>query len=155
MFWGRGNGWSVGAIVRVLENLPPDDPDRGKFEQLLREMLSRLVTLQDAEGYWNTSLLDREFYPNPETSASGFIAYGLWWGIYHGVLPAGEYLPAAWKAWDALVRAVHPDGMLGSVQAIGDAPENITPEKNEVYGTAAFALAGKEVYQYLLTTQSL
>ena len=155
MFWGRGNGWSVGAIVRVLENLPPDDPDRGKFEQLLREMLSRLVTLQDAEGYWNTSLLDREFYPNPETSASGFIAYGLWWGINHGVLPAGEYLPAAWKAWDALVRAVHPDGMLGSVQAIGDAPENITPEKNEVYGTAAFALAGKEVYQYLLTTQSL
>lgn len=154
MFWGRGNGWSVGAIVRVLENLPPDDPDRGKFEQLLREMLSRLVTLQDAEGYWNTSLLDREFYPNPETSASGFIAYGLWWGINHGVLPAGEYLPAAWKAWDALVRAVHPDGMLGSVQAIGDAPENITPEKNEVYGTAAFALAGKEVYQYLSTTQS-
>ncbi len=153
MFWGRGNGWVVGSLVRVLDNLPPDDPDRGFYETLLREMLSRLVTLQDAQGYWNTSLLDREFYPNPETSASGFITYGLWWGINNGLLPEKEYLPYARKAWEALVRAIHPDGMLGSVQAIGDAPENITAEGNEVYGTAALALAGKELYKYLINNR--
>ena len=148
VFWGRGNGWVVGALARVLDNLPADDPDRGRFEQLLRGMLARLVTLQDADGYWNTSLLDREHYPNPETSASGFITYGLWWGINHGLLDEETYLPYARKGWDALVRAVHPDGMLGSVQAIGDAPANITPDKNEVYGTAALVLAGLEAARH-------
>lgn len=149
MFWGRGNGWTVGAIVRVLENLPKDYPDRSKYERLLNEMMSRLVKLQDSEGYWNTSLLDREYYPAPETSATGFITYALWWGINNGVLKEKAYLPYAKKGWEAMVKAVHPNGMLGNVQAIGDAPKNIGKDNNEVYGTASLVLSGKEVYKYL------
>ena len=149
MFWGRGNGWTVGAIARVLSQLPADYPDRPKYEKLLQEMMSRLVTLQDADGYWNTSLLDREYYPNRETSATGFFTYALWWGINNGVLDKDVYLPYAEKGWRAMVDAVHPNGMLGSVQAIGDAPENITSDKNEVYGTAALVLSGLEVFKYL------
>lgn len=149
MFWGRGNGWTVGAIVRTLTYLPKDYPDRNKYEKLLKDMMSRLVTLQDADGYWNTSLLDREFYPNAETSATGFITYALWWGINNGVLDEKEYLPYAKKGWQALVKAVHPNGMLGSVQAIGDAPAKISPQSNEVYGTAALVLTGKELLLYL------
>lgn len=34
-----------------------------------------------------------------------------------------------------------------------DAPQNITAEKNEVYGTAAFALAGLEVARYARENQ--
>jgi len=149
MFWGRGNGWTVGAIARVLENLPKNYPDRPKYEKLLNDMMSRLVKLQDAEGYWNTSLLDREYYPSPESSATGFITYALWWGINNGVLKEKVYLPYAKKGWDAMVKAVHANGMLGSVQAIGDAPKNISPDNNEVYGTASLVLCGKEIFKYL------
>lgn len=149
MFWGRGNGWTAGAIARVLDYLPKDYPDRKKYEKLFRDIMSRIVQLQDAEGYWNSSLLDRTFYPNPETSATGFFTYALWWGINNGLLKERDYLPYAKRGWEAIVKAVHPNGMLGRVQAIGDAPAHITADKNEVYGTAALVLAGLEVYKFV------
>ncbi len=49
-----------------------------------------------------------------------------------------------------MVKAVQPTGMLGFVQPIGDAPQNVSAEKNEVYGTAAFMLAGLEVIEYVV-----
>ncbi len=148
VFWGRGNGWVVAAIARVLNFLPEDYPDRDRYVRLFREMMSRIVSLQDENGYWHTSLLDRETYTSPETSATGFFTYALWWGINRGILSEREYLPAAVKAWKAMVAAVHPDGKLGYVQPIGDAPQNISADKNEVYGTAALALAGLEAARY-------
>lgn len=67
---------------------------------------------------------------------------------YKALYDKETYLPIAIKAWEAMVDAVHDEGMLGYVQPIGDAPQNITAEKNEVYGTASFALAGLEVARY-------
>ncbi len=148
VFWGRGNGWVIGSLARILNYLPETHPTRDRYEQLFREMMSRIVTLQGKDGYWRTSLLDPVTYPSPEASATGFFTFGLWWGINNGLLSEKEYLPAAKKAWSAMVAAVHPDGKLGYVQPIGDAPQNITADKNEVYGTAAFALSGLEVAAY-------
>lgn len=148
VFWGRGNGWVVGAIARILDFLPKNYHSHSKYVGLFQEMMSRIITLQDAKGYWHTSLLDYETYTSPETSASGFFTYALWWGINRGFLDEAKFLLPATKAWQAMVTAVHPNGMLGYVQPIGDAPQNITADKNEVYGTAAFALAGLEVARY-------
>ncbi|SCD21019.1 Rhamnogalacturonyl hydrolase [Proteiniphilum saccharofermentans] len=148
VFWGRGNGWVIGAIARVIDFLPRDYYDRNRYTNLFQEMMSRIATLQDENGYWHTSLLDYETFTSPETSASGFFTFGLWWGINRNLLDKKTYLPIAIKAWEAMVAAVHNNGMLGYVQPIGDAPQNITAEKNEVYGTAAFALAGLEVARY-------
>ncbi|MCC8019051.1 MAG: glycoside hydrolase family 88 protein [Rikenellaceae bacterium] len=149
VFWGRGNGWVAAAIARLVDLLPEDYPSREKYLSLFADMMSRIVTLQDARGYWHTSLLDPESYPSPETSATGFYTYALWWGLNNGVLDRETYLPHAVKAWTAMVEAVHPGGKLGWVQPIGDAPENITADKNEVYGTAALALAGAEIVEYI------
>lgn len=148
VFWGRGNGWVIGALARVLDFLPKDYNTRDRYVKLYQEMMTRIATLQDENGYWHTSLLDYETFTSPETSASGFFTFGLWWGINRGLLDKDTYLPIAIKAWEAMVAAVHDNGMLGYVQPIGDAPQNITAEKNEVYGTAAFALAGLEVARY-------
>ena len=148
VFWGRGNGWVVGAIARVLDFLPKDYHSKDQYIKLFQEMMSRIATLQDKNGYWHTSLLDYETFTSPETSASGFFTFALWWGINRNLLDKETYLPIAIKAWEAMVDAVHENGMLGYVQPIGDAPQNITAEKNEVYGTAALALAGLEVAKY-------
>jgi unsaturated rhamnogalacturonyl hydrolase len=151
VFWGRGNGWVIGALARVLDFLPENYHSRDRYVGLFQEMMTRISSLQDENGYWHTSLLDYETFTSPETSASGFFTFGLWWGINRGLLDKETYLPIAVKAWEAMVNAVHEDGMLGYVQPIGDTPQNITAEKNEVYGTASFALAGLEVLKYCLS----
>ena len=148
-FWGRGNGWVLAALARVQNLLPADYPSRPRYAQLFREMAERLSSLQGEDGFWRTSLLDPADYPNPESSATGFITYGLWWGINRGLLDRAAFLPAAKAGWTALVSAVQPGGKLGWVQPIGDTPDHISADKNEVYGTAAFVLAGGEVLQYI------
>ena len=49
-----------------------------------------------------------------------------------------------------MVKAVQRSGKLGYVQAIGDTPQNVGADSNDVYGTAAFMLAGLEVSKYVL-----
>jgi len=149
LFWGRGNGWVVAAMARILNFLPADYPSRPRYEKRFQEIMSRIVSLQDPNGYWHTSLLDTVTYKSPETSASGFYTFALWWGINNGLLKKDIYLKPAVRAWQAMVLAVQPSGMLGYVQPIGDAPQNVSALKNEVYGTAAFMLAGLEVAKYV------
>jgi rhamnogalacturonyl hydrolase YesR len=148
VFWGRGNGWVVGAFARVMNYLPDNYPALPQYQKVFNEIMSRIVTLQDKNGYWHTSLLDPASFPSPETSATGFYTFALWWGINHGLLDKETYLQPAIRAWQAMVSAVQSSGMLGYVQPIGDAPENVSAQKNEVYGTAAFILAGLEVSKY-------
>jgi hypothetical protein len=149
VFWGRGNGWVLAALARVMNLLPEDYPDIDKYESMFKEMASKLVRLQGQDGFWRASLLDPDSYPSPESSATGLISYGLWWGINKGLLDENIFLPAAKASWTALVSAVQPCGKLGWVQPIGDTPEHLSPEKNEVYGTAALVLAGGEILKYI------
>jgi len=51
------------------------------------------------------------------------------------------------EAWQGLIGAVHQDGKLGNVQAIGAAPAKLTAEDNQEYGSGAFLLAGSEMYK--------
>jgi len=149
VFWSRGNGWVLAGMARVMENMPANHPDKKRFEQLYKDMASRIAALQQPDGSWHASLLDPESYPVKETSGTGFYCYALLWGLNHGLLDAKTYWPVAKKAWAALVTSVHPNGMLGYVQRIGAAPDNVTYESTEVYGVGAFLLSGTQLYQYL------
>jgi rhamnogalacturonyl hydrolase YesR len=147
IFWSRGNGWVFGGLVRVLEELPEDYPDRAKYEKIYKQMAAKIMKIQPAEGMWHSSLLDPVSFPSKEASGSGFYCYGLAWGINHGLLDAKTYLPAVRKAWVGLVNCVHPDGKLGNVQPIGADPRHVTDDQTEIYGVGAFLLAGSEVYK--------
>lgn len=146
VFWSRGNGWVFAGTARMLEELPADHPDRARYVALFRDMAQTISALQGKDGYWRASLLDPDSRPNPETSGTGFYTYGLAWGINHGLLDRALYEPVVTRGWSAIVRAVHPDGMLGWVQRIGDRPGATTAETTEVYGVGALLLAGSEVY---------
>lgn len=146
IFWSRGNGWVMGGLVQILQELPANHPTRSFYVGILKEMSARLVQLQQPDGLWRSSLLDPTAYPGGETSGSGFDTYAMAWGINNGILDRPTYLPAVQKAWVALNKVVGPDGRVGWVQPIGADPRrDFSAESWEVYGTGAYLLAGSEV----------
>lgn len=146
IFWSRGNGWVMGGLVRLLEELPKDYAQRSFYEQLFKEMAERILSLQQEDGLWRASLLDPDSYPGGEVSGSGFFCYSLAWGINNGLLKGKEYKDAVKKCWIALTHCVNEEGRVGWVQPIGADPrKNFNADSWEVYGTGAFLLAGSEV----------
>ena len=155
VFWSRGNGWVLAGLARVLENLPANYPDKPKFEQLFKDMASKIASLQQPDGSWHASLLDPESYPIKEMSGTGFYCYAILWGMNHGLLDKARYWPAAKKAWVSLITSVQPDGMLGYVQPIGASPDKVNQDSNEVYGTGAFLLAGGQLLEFMRRNKKL
>jgi unsaturated rhamnogalacturonyl hydrolase len=146
VFWGRGNGWVMAGLVRTLQFLPKDHPDRRRFEKLFSDMTDKVLTCQQPDGLWRASLLDPDSYPLKETSGSGFYVYALAWGINRGLLDRTRFEPAVLRGWTALVACLDPDGRLTHVQPVGADPKNFPADSTEVYGVGAFLLAGSEVY---------
>ncbi|WP_195763732.1 glycoside hydrolase family 88 protein [Pseudoduganella rivuli] len=150
VFWGRGNGWVMGGLVRMLQYLPAHHPSRERFVRQFTEMAGKLLTLQQADGTWRASLLDPASYPLLETSGTGLYTYALAFGVNQGLLDRATYGPAVRKAWDALVVNVNADGKLTHVQPIGQDPKSFDPQSTEVYGVGAFLMAGSELYRMQL-----
>ena len=146
IFWSRGNGWVMGGLVRILEELPDTYPERDFYIKLFKEMSQKIAIIQQPDGLWRASLLDPEAYPGGEASGSGFFIYAMAWGINKGILSREKYLPTVKNAWKALCRLQHKDGMIGWVQPVGADPrKDFSKDSWEVYGTGAFLLAGSEV----------
>jgi rhamnogalacturonyl hydrolase YesR len=147
VFWSRGNGWVLAGIVRALQYLPMNSPDRPRFEQLFKDMADKIVSLQQPDGLWRASLLDAEDYPTPEASGSALFTYGLAWGVNQGLLDRAKFEPAVRKAWPALVGCVNADGRLTHVQPAGTEPVKFSADATSPYGGGVFLLAGSEVYR--------
>jgi rhamnogalacturonyl hydrolase YesR len=146
IFWSRGNGWVAGGLVRLLKELPRDYPRRAFYENLYKEMMERVLTLQQADGLWRSSLLDPASYPGGEASGSGFYLYAMAWGINNKMLDKNKFLPAVKKGWTGLNSLVKEDGKVGWTQPIGADPrKNFDAESWEVYGAGAYLLAGSEI----------
>lgn len=146
IFWSRGNGWVLAGLVRVLQMMPDEYPDRARYEHLLKEMAEAIINHQHPrDGLWRASFLDPDSYPPPETSGSGLICYALAWGINRGILDEVKYLKPVTRAWNGLLGAVNEEGRLGWVQPPGDRPLLVTKEDTMEYGAGAFLLAGSEV----------
>lgn len=145
IFWSRGNGWVAGGIVNLLEVMPANAPERGRYEDLLRAMAVGMKRSQKPEGYWTPSLIAPSGVP--EISGSAFFVYALQRGIDMGILPAAEYAPVVQRGWTAIVRHVGPDGRVGSVQQIGDAPDEVKPDSTQLYGSGAVLLAASALME--------
>ena len=147
IFWGRGNGWVIAGLVRILDHLPVDHPNRSRYESLYKEMAAALAKAQTTDGYWRPSLLAPDIFSSPESSGTGFITYGLAWGVNQGLLERSEYLPVISKGWHSLTRAVHPNGKLGWVQQVASKPGSASFNDSQLYGVGAFLLAGSQVLE--------
>ena len=149
VFWSRGNGWALGALARILQELPTTDPHYNEYVTTFQQMSAALKAVQRPDGFWNMSLYDPNHYGGPETSGTALFVYGMAWGIRNGLLDATTYLPVVVKAWNAMVAtAVHASGKLGYVQGVGKDPvptDQVTYESSADFGVGAFLLAGSEV----------
>jgi rhamnogalacturonyl hydrolase YesR len=146
VFWSRGNGWVIGGLVKLLQEMPKHYEGRDFYLNLYKEMANSLLALQQTDGLWRTSLLDPGAFPGGEGSGTGFNCYALAWGVNQKILDKQIFLPAVQKAWVGLNSLVLEDGTVGWVQPIGGDPRrNFNANSWEAYGAGAYLLAGSEV----------
>ena len=147
IFWSRGNGWVMGALVNVLLILPKDYPSRPKYVAQFREMAAEIAKIQSADGLWRAGLLDPDAYDLPEVSGSAFFTFGIAYGISEKILDRKTYLPVIEKSWKGMISHIYADGRLGSIQPIGADPGKFQPSASYVFGVGGFLLAGSEMHR--------
>lgn len=154
LYWSRGNGWVVAALVRVLDEIPADDPHRAVYVKDLQDMCAAAVKCMREDGFWNVSMHDPSNFGGKEITGTALFVYGMAWGVRNGILDRAKYMPIIAKSWNAMVNdAVHPNGYLGYVQGTGKEPKDGQPVAYDSkpdfddYGTGCFLLAGTEVYK--------
>lgn len=155
-YWSRGNGWVVVAMARMLDILPNNEPNRGEYETMLKEMSYALKEVQREDGFWNVSLHDPTHYGGKELTGTAMFIYGMAYGVNNGLLDRAEFEPVILKAWNAMVNdSLHPNGFLGYVQGTGKEPKEAQPVTYDRepdfddFGLGAFLMAGVEVYKML------
>lgn len=145
IFWSRGNGWVIGGLALILDDMPKDYKHRDFYVDLYKEMALKIKKIQHEDGLWRTSLLSPESFNHGEVSGSGFYIFALTWGINNGLLNKAEYTPVVKKAWAALAKCQQDTGMVGWVQNIGYDPRPADADSWQNFGTGAYLLAGSEL----------
>ena len=152
-FWARGDGWVLAGLAKVLADMPKDYDHRDFFVMRFKQLAEGVARCQQADGYWSRSMLCEADAPGPETSGTAFFAYGLMWGVNHGLLEKEEYSAVIEKAWKYLAEtALQSDGSIGYVQPIGEKPDptkNVDAHSQAPFGTGAWLLAACERVRYL------
>jgi len=146
VFWLRGNAWVIGGLVGILKYMPKSYASYNRYLSLYKQMAKRLLSLQQIDGLWRSSLLEPWQFPEKETSGSGLICYALAWGINQGILDAETYENPIKRTWIALCECVDSNGRLAWVQPVGHDPQHIKSTDTMEYGTGAFLMAGREIY---------
>lgn len=151
-FWARGNGWVIAALAKVLNDVPASYKHRALFEQRFKQLAAAIVKCQQSDGYWTRSMLDAAQAEGKETSGTAFFAYGLMWGVNHGLLDKATYGGAVDKAWHYLsTTALQANGSVGYVQPIGEKAvkgQTLTASNTSAFGVGAFLLAACEKVRY-------
>ena len=145
VYWGRGNGWVIGGLARMIEFLPDTDTMKVKYIELFRDLSYSLARYQMEDGLWRSSVNDPEWYPMKETSGSSFYVYAMAKGINEGWLPKDYFMPVVSKGWSGLVSCVTPQGKLGYCQIVAGQPNEVRPQDSKDYAVGAFILAGTEM----------
>jgi len=124
VFWGRGNGWVASGMALALECLPEAHPKRAEILSAYRAMMWTLLDYQSSDGSWRQLVDVPEAWP--EMSSTGMFAFAMAAGLRKRWLDASVYLPAARKAWLALVEHLDARGNLSSVcPGTGDACQHV------------------------------
>lgn len=84
VFWGRGNGWVMAALPRILDILGPGHPEHARILAILQSTAEALLERQNSDHSFSTLLTQASYR---ELSATALIAAGLMHGARKGYLP--------------------------------------------------------------------
>lgn len=154
IFPSRANGCAMAGLVRLLQTLPEDDPDRAYFVTQFRDMADKILPLLQDDGTWHASLMDPVSIDAREAGGTGFLTYALAWGVNQGLLGRDRFEPAVLKAWSGLTGLVTPEGRLAGVQPVAAGPAAFDPANSEAYGAGSFLLAGVELFRLALLREA-
>lgn len=149
LFWARGNGWMLVALVDALAELSVDDPARRELLDGTRRLEAALRKRQDRSGLFHTVVLDHTTYL--ETAGSALILYAMARGVRLGVFGAGTR-PALRRGARGLLGVLSCQGhrCIVTGTSLGTNPigshYRTTPTADEVsYGVGAWLLATSEL----------
>lgn len=148
VFWGRGNGWVFAAVPLIIDELPKDHPSRDRYIELYKKNANGLLKLQTEEGYWPASLMDPNKVKTPEVSGTGFITFGLAWGVNNGILTDAKSKEVVEKGWAAIEKTIEPNGRVNWVQHVGKSPDPVKKTDSQLYGVGAVLLAASEMVKW-------
>ncbi|MBE6414010.1 MAG: hypothetical protein E7035_05630 [Verrucomicrobiaceae bacterium] len=154
IFWGRGNGWVIGGLTLILNDMPKDNPSYPYYKDLYLKMAKAIAKTQLKNGLWGVNLADNLHYQGGETSSSAFIAYALAWGINNNLLD-NSYKSIITKAWQGLKSVVDENYTVGYVQPIGASPDKFSKDTTQLYGIGAFLMASAEIAKLCGATQPI
>ena len=147
VFWGRGNGWAVFGLARLLRRLPADHSHREPLLRLYGETLEALMARRTAEGQLPSDLLRPE--SGADASATALLVFAVVHGINHGLLDRPRWQGPILMSWENLLTHVTSRGELTDVQPPGDAPGPTVARSTHPFAAGAFLLAGEEVLTLL------
>lgn len=155
LYWGRGNGWVIGAIPMMIDSLE-DGEEKDICLTILREVSQAVLSYQRSDGYFE-SLLNKPGKTIKESSATALIASGWLHSVRCGYLDE-SYLEPGLKALKAVVNDLNykkdllsMDYISGPTIALQLIPElgyklqyKLQKSSDWSYGLAALFFAGIE-----------
>lgn len=152
IFWGRGNGWVISALPKILDNIG-QCPEADEIRKILLETSEALLEKQHSDGSFSTLLGRLGIYK--ESSATALIAGGWMHAVRKGYLP-DRFLEPAIKAYEWADSCVISDGDRILMKRISGPtiPLQVLPwlgyalvpkQSNKSYGMAAYVWASIEM----------
>lgn len=112
---GRPNGWALMSHVEVLLALKkfPENPYFGPVLSLFQENIAGISQLQSEDGRWHQVLNVSETFL--ETSCTAMYLWSMIIGVQENWIDKQLYTPKIEKAWNGLLKAIEPDGIVNGI----------------------------------------
>lgn len=154
LFWGRGNGWVMAALPRMLDIIGPENPEYDQMLRIFQDTAEALIPLENPDHSYNTLLRQPSYR---ELSATALIAAGLMHGARAGYL-APDRAERGAKSYLAVTAAISEDdeglylpeisAPTIPLQLFPGLCYRLTPRgRNWSYGLAALLFAAMEAEQ--------
>ena len=98
--WGRGNGFSALGLALTLSELPRESAAYRHALDSYRQLMTRLLPLQNRDGLWRNVVDHPGAYP--EFSATAMIGFALQRGMARGWIRGSDFQQAVSRAWVAV-----------------------------------------------------
>ncbi len=147
VFWSRGEGWVLGGLARVLEQLPANDPNRPFYVQHMQRDVGALWSSCrmrrpgcGMQGCWT-----RRRTRSMRSRARPCLCTAWRTGSTMGISTARRMSRWLRARGRVIVGHIYADGRLGCIQQTGPEPAFYYPASSYTYGVGGFLLAGAEL----------